>query len=439
MGQYDTRDLDAVKDRIDELKTEKGQLSRKIGEAKRSGADPDELISRLKVVSDESKALQKLLKKSLNSGAGAQKQSEPEVLGLPSPVLPAGDGVVTEVLSDVRGPELEAEWDAFVRAHPAGSAFHLMHIRRFIESTYGHLTHYLCARDKTGAILGVLPLVQLKSRLFGNFTVSVPYFNYGGVLAYGEDTAARLVAEARTWSEAVGARHVELRHMAESGLDLPQRKDKVIFWLPLPEDSETLWKGFRPKIRAQVKRARRESPEVQIGGIELLDDFYDVFAHNMRRLGTPVYGKSFFANLLREFADSAWLVIVRVNGRAAGCAFLLGYEDRMEIPWASTLQELNSTGINMLMYWEALCLAISKGYTVFDFGRCSDKAGTYWFKQQWGARPMPLHWEYCLPEGGELPQLNPNNPKFRLLIAVWRRLPLWLTRLLGPLIVRSLP
>jgi hypothetical protein len=150
-------------------------------------------------------------------------------------------------------------------------------------------------------------------------------------------------------------------------------------------------------------------------------------------------GKAFFRNLLEHLGESARLVVVTLNGKPAGCAFLLTHADQMEIPWASTLREFNTMGINMFMYWKVLEHAVTSGYVVFDFGRCSKDAGTYRFKQQWGAQPIPMHWDYCLPEGDSLPELNPNNPKFKLLIAVWQRLPVWLTRLIGPPVVKNLP
>ncbi|MEX2475902.1 GNAT family N-acetyltransferase, partial [Marinobacter sp.] len=192
-------------------------------------------------------------------------------------------------------------------------------------------------------------------------------------------------------------------------------------------------------IRAQIRRGERELTEYKVGGEELLDAFYRVFAINMRDLGTPVYGKDFFRNLLRALPKQSWLVVVRVDNHAVGCAFLTGYRGRMEIPWASTLRSHNHTGVNRAMYWHILQFAIERGYGVFDFGRCSESSGTYRFKQQWGAQPLPLCWDYLLPEGGRLPALTPDNPKFRLLIAAWQRLPVWLANLIGPHIVKDLP
>lgn len=433
------------KQQLDELKALKGSLSRQIGQAKKAGEEPETLIHRLKAVSDELKAVQKAQKNQLNKAGDTQTSSEPpfpdiaRASAVANPIQNLSSKPVHQLVAVVRGSEAEAAWDRFVKNHPAVTPYHFMNIRRFIEKTYGHTTHYCYVSSADGEILGVLPLVQLSSKLFGNFVVSVPYFNYGGLLANSQEAATRLVAAANEWRQSMGASHIELRHLQDSELELPQRLDKVTFLLPLPPTTELLWQTFRPKLRAQIRRAEREDPEVMIGGPELLGPFYDVFACNMRDLGTPVYGKDFFLNLLQHLGESARLVVVKLNGKPAGCAFLMGYAEQMEIPWASTLREFNTTGINMFMYWKVLEFAISQGYKVFDFGRCSKDSGTYKFKEQWGAQPIPMHWDYCLPPGESLPELNPNNPKFKLLIAVWQRLPVWLTRLIGPHIVKSLP
>lgn len=430
--------LTITKEQLEELKAKKGQLSRKIGEAKKSGESADGLIEELKKVSSELKALQKAQKKSRNQEQN-NRSDTPQTISIPAFIKSADATVTHEIVADPRDSALLAAWDRYVDEHPAGTAYHRVGIRRFIETTYDHTTQYLCARSVEGNIVGVLPLVQLQSRLFGNFVVSVPYFNYGGVLADSLEVAEHLIEKASSWADSVGARHVELRHLDHSMLDLPARTGKVTFWLGLPKRAETLWDQFKPKLRSQIRRAEREGPEFHIGGLELLDDFYDVFAANMRDLGTPVYGKNFFRDFIEQSDLSTWLVVVKLNGKACGCAFLLGYRKGMEIPWASTLREFNATGVNMFMYWRILQFAVEQGFELFDFGRCSEGEGTYRFKRQWDAQPIPMRWDYKMAPDVPMPGLNPHNPKFRLLIATWQRLPVWLTRIIGPSIVKSLP
>jgi serine/alanine adding enzyme len=164
-----------------------------------------------------------------------------------------------------------------------------------------------------------------------------------------------------------------------------------------------------------------------------------VFAKNMRDLGTPVYGKAFFRHILQTFPDNSRIIIVRLNKHPVAAAFLLGHDTTLEIPWASTIKQVNHLSMNMLLYWEVLKFAIGSNYRFFDFGRSSKDSGTYRFKQQWGAKPRQCYWHYWLRGGGELPALNPNNPKYKALITLWKIMPVWLTKWIGPGIVKNLP
>lgn len=428
--------LDESKERLDALKNTKGRLSRAVGDARKAGNNIDDLVKELKQVSDEIKLLQKRLKKQLNEASPDQKWAPPPIEVPPAIAdKPATSEVKVGVATEPELPAIEA----YVARHSGASVWHRPVISRFIKQTYGHNVRYLRALDESSRVVGVLPLVQLKSRLFGNFMVSMPFFNYGGLLSDNPDVAKGLIEAGAKYCQESDAEHIELRYCQDNNLGLPQKTDKVTFWLPLPEYPGDLWDSFQPKLRAQIRRGEREMSEFIIGGPELLDEFYRVFSVNMRDLGTPVYGKEFFRNLLDALEGHAWLVVARIEGKAVGCAFLTGYRGRMEIPWASTLRRLNHTGINMVMYWRILEFAIQKGFDLFDFGRCSHDAGTYRFKQQWGAQPLKLYWDYVLPDGGELPALNPNNPKFALMIAAWKKLPLGIANLLGPHIVKDLP
>jgi FemAB-related protein (PEP-CTERM system-associated) len=280
--------------------------------------------------------------------------------------------------------------------------------------------------------------VRLRSRLFGDYMVSLPFVNYGGVIADSEEIAHALVREAILTGERLGVSHIEFRQAGDE-LDLPAKSNKVAMLLELPESAEALGKSIGAKRRSQVRRPLRENPETRIGGTELLDDFYDVFSRNMRDLGTPVYAKSMFADLLQRFSGQATIVTIRVDDTPAAAAFLLRSGTRMEIPWASTARQFNRISINMLLYWEVLSHAIDTGIRTFDFGRSSADSGTYKFKKQWGAEPQQLHWHYWLADPGEMPELNPDNTKFSLAIRAWQKLPLPVANLLGPQIVKHLP
>jgi FemAB-related protein (PEP-CTERM system-associated) len=192
-------------------------------------------------------------------------------------------------------------------------------------------------------------------------------------------------------------------------------------------------------LRAQIKRPSKADVEVDIGGRDLLPQFYSVFCRNMRDLGTPVYPTAFFASILDVFPKSAFLTVVHLAGKPVAAGFLLGFKDRLEIPWASSLRKHNRLGVNMLLYWEALKSAIDKGYRIFDFGRSTRNSSTYRFKLQWHPTERQLYWYYWLRSGETMPDLTPDNPKYRLAVRLWRELPLAVTNFLGPRIVKNLP
>ncbi|HLS82404.1 MAG TPA: FemAB family XrtA/PEP-CTERM system-associated protein [Steroidobacter sp.] len=331
-----------------------------------------------------------------------------------------------------------SEWDGYVASSEAASLYHVYAWRDVVERAFGHESHYLCARNAAGRIVGVLPMVRLKSILFGDFLVSMPYFNYGGIVADDEVIAGALAKAAARHAASLGVSHLELRH-DRALLDWPVRSDKVSMLLELPDASEELWKRLGSKLRSQVKRPQKEGATCVSGGIELLDDFYAVFARNMRDLGTPVYGRGFFRHVIETFHERTRLFVVRLRGAPVAAGLVIGRRSMLEIPWASSLRSANHVGVNMLLYWSVLEYACDAGYDHFDFGRSTVDAGAYRFKKQWGATAKSLHWHYWLKHGGKPPTLNPSNPKYRLAIAAWRRLPLWLANRIGPRIVRNLP
>ena len=419
---------------------ESRELSKAIGAAKKAGASPDALLARKRLLSAEEKKTKSQLK--------ALDSKLFELLAPPVPSVDispqAGDCLEQPVdisAVDITKLKVEAEaeqaWDDFVEQHPQGCVYHLSGMRLIIEQSFGHETDYLTATEGQ-RVVGVLPLVRLKSRLFGDFMVSQPFFNYGGVLALDDAVSELLLSAAAQLAQNRGCSHIEYRDSAPVH-GLPVRTDKVAMWLDLPASEQQLWQQIGTKVRAQIKRGTRFGLEVESGGMELLDDFYRVFAENMRDLGTPVYDKAFFQNLLESIVGDRRLVVVRHQGKPVSAAFLLGYKLRMEVPWASTLRSANRYDANMFLYWELLRQARNSGYRVFDFGRSTQDAPTYRFKKQWGAQPKQLYWHYWLRDGGEPPKINPDNPKYRLVISVWQRLPVWLTRLLGPGIVKYLP
>lgn len=332
-----------------------------------------------------------------------------------------------------------AHWDAYVRSARGASAYHAYAWRELVQRIFNHETVYLAARDSTAAIVGVLPLVRLRSRLFGDFLVSMPYFNYGGAVAQSPEIARLLIDRSAERARVLGVDHVELRHATNVCPEWPQRTDKVAMLLKLPDSGEALHAQLPSKVRAQIKRPVREGAECASGAKELLDEFYVVFARNMRDLGTPVYPKRFFAAILETFPSQSRVFVVRLAKAPVAAGLVIGHGDALEIPWASSLREANALSVNMLLYWKALEYACEQGYSKFDFGRCTPDSGTYRFKKQWGAQPVQLYWHYWMRDGGEPPLLNHSNPKYRLAVAAWQRLPLPIANFLGPHLVRNLP
>ncbi len=332
------------------------------------------------------------------------------------------------------------QWDEYVLRSGGASCYHLAGWRDAVQSSFGHATWYLLSEDENKRINGVLPLVQLKSVLFGNYAISMPYFNYGGVVADSTEICSRLIQDAVARAKDAGVRHIELRQTQPIGNDLAVKTSKVSMRLELPGSAELLWQKFPSKLRSQVQRPIKEGMRAVLGREELLADFYAVFAENMRDLGTPVYAKAFFRNILRSFPSSTWICIVYTpDGKAVAAGFLVGFKNMLEIPWASSLRRYNRMSPNMLLYWTVLSFACENKYGIFDFGRSTPGEGTYRFKEQWGAQPFPLYWHYWLANGQAMPELNPKNPKYQLAIALWRKLPLGVTTRIGPAIVKNLP
>jgi FemAB-related protein (PEP-CTERM system-associated) len=331
-------------------------------------------------------------------------------------------------------------WDAYVAQQPQANLYQQGFWAELIERNFGHTSHVWAALGEDGALLGGVFFTAMRSRLFGQFGVSTPYFNYGGVLSAYQNVAVELLQSLQPLCTSQQLGHIEVRCMQDDWLPGGARSDKkVSMVLALPSSQAALDEQLGAKVRAQYKKAQDHQPRFSLGGSELLEDFYRVFAHNMRDLGTPVYSKGWFASLLAHPKLKAQIAVVYMHNRPVSAGFLLGHKGMLEIPWASTLKSANALNANMWLYRQILGAAIEQGYRFFDFGRSTFDAGTYKFKKQWGAKAYPHTWYYLLPPGGQMPGLNPDNPKYRAMIAIWQRLPVWLTRLIGPAVVANLP
>lgn len=348
---------------------------------------------------------------------------------------PGGDPGLRLLVRDDASPEA---CDAYVTAHPSASAYHRRAWLDVLQAAFGHDTRYLTAHATSG-VVGVLPLVFFRSRLFGRFTVSMPFLNYGGVLADSPAIERALLDRAIEETRAAGGSHLELRHVRRHFADLTPKRHKVAMTLRI-ESSETVqWTVLDRKVRNQVRKARKHGLEARSGGQDLLEDFYGVFAHNMRDLGTPVYSRRLFAEVLARFPEASRIFCVHAQGQPVAAALVHWQAGTISVPWASALRAFNPWCANVLLYWEMVRFAAEQGFRAFDLGRSTPGEGTFHFKTQWGAEPHELVWEYWTAGGRPLPDLNPSNPKFALAIRTWQRLPVSIATRIGPLIVRNIP
>jgi FemAB-related protein (PEP-CTERM system-associated) len=332
----------------------------------------------------------------------------------------------------------ERDWNRFVEKHPDASMYHLWGWRRVFEDAFRHDTKYLAAIEN-GDIVGVLPLVIFHSWAFGRFAVSLPFVNYGGVLARNERVKRALIDAASELARDRGLSHIELRHRARLFVDLPAKRHKVAMKLPLPDTTELAWEALDRKVRNQIRKAQKSGLTAEIGGAELLDVFYAIFAQNMRDLGTPVYPAAFFAKTLEHFPNRVRIIVVNKGHQRVAAGIISTFREVIEVPSASSLRDFWSCCPNHLLYWTVIQHAIAHGLTVLDFGRSTPGEGTFLFKQQWGAQSEPLCWEYRLLSRTSLPNRSLANHKFAPAIALWKRLPVSFATLIGPQIARGLP
>jgi serine/alanine adding enzyme len=329
-------------------------------------------------------------------------------------------------------------WEDFVEQHSGCSNYHRWGWKQAIENTFHWPTFYLMAED-AGRLCGILPLVWQKSKIFGSFLTSLPFLNCGGVIGESQSAKEALVTEAIAIAKQKGADYLELRQRANPELDLPTKTHKVAMILPVEPNSEAMWAALPHKVRTDIRKSMKSGLEAEFGGPEFLDVFYEIFAQNMRDLGTPVYGRKLFSEILKAFPKDSHICVVRHQGKPVAVSFLSEYRGTIEALWSSSLYEFAPLKPNMFLYWSILCFAGQKGFGFFDFGRSSVGSGTHRFKKQWGSQEVPLHWVYWVPDGTALPEVNTGNPRYQLAIRIWQKLPVSVTKLFGPPIVKRLP
>ncbi len=343
------------------------------------------------------------------------------------------------MLHVTRSHSVDKSWDRFVEQHPDATVAHLSGWGRVMSRAYGHRSVYLFAEDGD-EILGVLPLVLIESRLFGRRLVSMPFLDYGGVLAQAGHGAEEVLAGAALeTARELGAQTIGLRQYARVALPYPVALDRVTMLLELRSE-DAVWRALPSERRNRVRKGEKNGLEPSWCGAEALPDFYDVFAVNMRDLGSPVHSRKFFDAMVNELSGIARVLVVRDRaGRAVGAAVCLFFRDTVMVPWVSSRREAFALCPNFVLYWAVIRWACREGYRTLDLGRSFKNAGTFEFKRQWGAQPHPLPWIFLDAVPGAAPSLDQDRSRFAPLIEAWKRLPLPIANVLGPWIRGQVP
>ena len=336
------------------------------------------------------------------------------------------------------GDAQRSAWDEFLRGRAGASFYHLYDWRTVNERSLGHACEYLVATRADGDIAGVLPLTMLRTRLFGRILCSMPFVNYGGPVADDAATAQALTDRAAQRAAELGADYLELRCAAALDTQMPVSLRKVSLTVELKPDPEALFKSFSQKHRKNVRRAQKNELAVRAGGLELLDDFYAVIERSWRDLGTPLYSRDYFQSVVETFPRNTRLYSCRAGDTPVAVALIGMYEGTVEGMWAGARRaDLRHLQANYVLYWEMMRDACVRGYTRFTSAAPPPTPAPRSSRTKWNAESQQLYWYFHRPDGGAMPALNVDNPKYQLAIAAWRRLPLWVTRIVGPRIARA--
>lgn len=325
------------------------------------------------------------------------------------------------------------QWDDYVRRHTEASPYQLMAWTIAIEAAYNHRQFNLIA-ERHGEIVGVLPLCLMTPPLARGTLCSMPFCDLGGCLCDDPEIRGKIMEAALKIADEYSVSSLEIRgRLSYSEVGDRNYPGKVSMLLRLPESAELLFAGFKAKLRSQIRKAEKNGLTFRVGrGTEDLDDFYRVLSVKMRDLGSPVHSMKWFDSVRAQYEDDMTIGIVSKNDVPVGAGILLFLEDKAVIPWASTCSKYNHLAPNMMLYWNLLKFATDKHCTIFDFGRSTFGEGTYKFKQQWGAVPVPLDWQYYFV-GGEASEVKVGSQRLRKgFERVWRHLPLQITNRLGP-------
>ena len=329
-----------------------------------------------------------------------------------------------------------ARWDRFVTACPNATFFHRAGWQNIVRSVFRHETYFLYV-EVEGRIQGVLSLGHVSSWLFGKSLTSLPFAVYGGVAVLNAESANALETEAQKIAQHLGVAHLELRNVHPRNVEWPTQDLYVAFRKEILPQEDANLQAIPRKQRAMVRKGMKNglASEIDSG----VDRFFELYANNVHRHGTPAMPKRYFEALRAEFgADCDVLTVTASDGHALSSVMSFYFRDEVLPYYAGDDESARDLAANDFKYWELMRRSCARGLKLFDFGRSKQGTGSYSFKKNWGFEPKPLHYEYCLYKRDAIPQNNPSNAKYKLLIAAWRRMPIGLANWLGPHIVRNL-
>jgi FemAB-related protein (PEP-CTERM system-associated) len=333
----------------------------------------------------------------------------------------------------------DERWNTFALTHPRASFYHRAEWRGVNERSFGHKSCYLAALDGD-RLVGIFPFVQVKSLLFGNIACSLPFVNFGGPCGESDSIEQALLDAAVAVAEQWSVDYLEIRSVRNLGAQFPVSTHKVSMTVDLHPDHETLWTAFKHGQRQDIRRGYKNGFVARFGGIDLVDDLYAILSESWRDQGTPMYARSYLVEILNTFPEHTALCIVyNADGVPAAGAFEGHHQGTVEGMWLGIRSAYRRQLAGYVLYWELIKHACDQGHRRFHLGRSSVDSGAEQFKKKWNAAPAQLYWHYLLRTRSEVPQLNVQNNKFQLAIAAWRRLPIAVTQLVGPMIARSIP
>jgi FemAB-related protein (PEP-CTERM system-associated) len=329
----------------------------------------------------------------------------------------------------------ESRWDSFVCNASGGTFYHLSGWRSLIEDVLGHNTHYLYCENH-GEIEAVLPLVHVKSLLFGNALISIPFLVYGGPVASTPEALNLIVTAARDLAVKLGVDHLELRNQSGVPGDWLTKDNYATFRKRLDADPEKNLMAVPRKQRAMIRKGIKAGLKAEVD--QDTDRLYSAMLACKRNLGTPFFGRGWLRAIKEEFGDQVEVTTITHEGRTVCSVMSFRYGNEI-LPYYGGGGDLaRDLKGNDYMYWAVMERACKEGVEIFDYGRSMIGSGAYRFKKHWGFEPEPLHYQYFLVNADSPPNLNPSNPRYRLLIDTWKKLPLPVAGMIGPAIARRL-